>query len=731
MEAVENDWVYQVCVLNTNRQHFDYEAEILEAAVGTRVWVPFRKQTKLGLIIGKEKRSSTRSLKKIAEVIDKEPLLDLEMLNLCQWVSSYYQSSLSEVLTLALPKKYRAVEEKPLTRCDYYQLAVPALEAIACLPKKNSKREALINFLNKHAAPLSQKQLQEAGFSLSQLKGLVALQILKVHSQLKILERLPSDQLEQPLSLNKEQALAVSTINQHSQAYHCFLLEGVTGSGKTEVYLQVIAETLARDLQVLVLVPEIGLTPQLLARFTARFKVPIAVLHSHLNESERQQAWLMAKSNVVKLIIGTRTAIFTPMPSLGLIVIDEEHDASLKQMDGVRYSARDTALMRAYLTKIPIILGSATPSLESLYNSKQGKYQHLRLTEKALTSPPLHYQLIDLRSQPLEEGLTNTTLQIIEQHLKRDNQVLVFINRRGFAPVLLCHQCGWIAHCNACDSAMTLHRKKGRLICHHCGLSLLIPLSCKSCASSELIALGSGTQRIEEYLATQFPKVKLLRIDRDEVLKKNELNKRLQQIHQGEAQLIVGTQMLAKGHHFPRLTLVVILDSDTGFYNQDFRAIERLGQLLIQVSGRAGRAAIPGEVLIQTHIPHHPLLNLLIQKGYDSFASALLALRKEAELPPYHFLAAIRAQHKVQAKTLLFLHQIKKQLLLEHSVSVLGPAPAPLARKADEHRMQLLLKCASRSLLQRALTLLREWLILNKLTQQVRWSIDVDPLDLS
>ena len=376
------------------------------------------------------------------------------------------------------------------------------------------------------------------------------------------------------------------------------------------------------------------------------------------------------------MVIGTRSSVFTPMPDLGLIIIDEEHDSSLKQMEGVRYSARDTALMRAHLANIPIIFGSATPSLESVHNCKQNKYTLLRLNHKALSTTPLHYQLIDLRSQALHHGLAAPTLKVIEEHLQKNNQVLVFINRRGFAPVMFCHQCGWMADCRACDSHLTLHKQIGQMICHHCGLTQKTPLSCHSCKSRELIPVGAGTQRIHEFLNTQFPETNILRIDRDEVRKKNSLDSHLDKINSGEAQLIVGTQMLAKGHHFPRLSLVVILDADAGLYNQDFRAVEHLGQLLTQVSGRAGRAEHAGQVIIQTHVPNHPLLNLLIQQGYDEFADALLTTRQQAELPPFHFLAVIRAQGKTAGSVLKLLHATKDQIKI-HPLTVMGPATSP------------------------------------------------------
>ena len=722
--------VFKVSIPHTNRDFFDYYADAIEPTIGARVWVPFRKQTRMGVVVAKYSPENPHATTKtIAAIIDDKPLMSGEVLALCNWVSSYYQSPLSEVIPLALPKKYRSGDESQLPTCSYYHLAVEVAAAHLLLTSRTPRQHQLIDFFANNPTPLAKKIVLQGGFNTALLDALLAKGILAV--EIKNEKPLPSGiQQNAPLPLNPEQSVAVQTIAAHLQSYQCFLLQGVTGSGKTEVYLQVIARVLAAGRQVLVLVPEIGLTPQLLARFRERFNEPMAVIHSNLNDTERQMAWQWAKDEEVKLVIGTRAAIFTPLPALGLIVVDEEHDASLKQMDGVRYSARDTALMRAHLRHIPIILGSATPSLESLHNCTLNKYTLLRLNQKALNSKPLHYQILDIRNQVLQHGMATTTVAIIKEHLEQQNQVLVFINRRGFAPVLLCHQCGWMADCRACDAHLTMHRSQGRLICHHCGLMQAIPTQCNSCLSRELLPVGAGTQRVYEYLSEQFPTTSMVRVDRDEVRKKQALDACLAQISEGSAQLIVGTQMLAKGHHFPRLTLVVVLDTDNGFYNQDFRALERLGQLLTQVAGRAGRAEFPGQVVIQTHVPQHPLLNLLVQQGYDAFAESLLTTRQQAELPPYHFLTVIRAQDRALPKLLHFLHAIKEQLHLA-DMNVLGPAPAPLARKAGFHRMQLLVKSPSRKKLKTALSDVRDWLITNKMGSGIRWNIDVDPMDLS
>jgi primosomal protein N' (replication factor Y) len=540
------------------------------------------------------------------------------------------------------------------------------------------------------------------------------------------LHTLPPDH---PLPLHPEQQQAVETIRAQLNHYGCYLLHGVTGSGKTEVYLHLVADVLALNRQVLILVPEIGLTPQLLARVQARFQVPIGVMHSHMTDLARATTWQAARDQRIAIIVGTRSALFTPLPHLGLIIIDEEHDASFKQMDGVRFSARDAALVRAAKANIPIVLGSATPSLESLHNVTLNKYTPLNLTHKALNQTPLYMQLLDIRNQVLDHGLAPATQQLISDVLKQQQQVLIFINRRGFAPVLLCHACGWMADCRACDSHLTLHQRQQTLLCHHCGGKQAIPAHCKHCAGTDLVPVGAGTQRIHQALAARFPNARIVRFDRDEIKTNRTLHQQLELAHTDQADILIGTQMLAKGHHLPHLGLVVILDIDAGFYNQDFRALERLGQLITQVSGRAGRANIPGRVLIQTHLPQHPLLNQLVQVGYNAFSAHLMQLRQDALWPPFSFLALIRAQGKQPERLIQFLTEIKT-LLQDMAIQTLGPAPAPMARKACNYQMQLLLKAAHRQTLQQSLTILRQHLATTVSIRGIRWSIDRDPADL-
>lgn len=724
--------IVHVCIPNSLHDHFDYAAGDVALEQGMRVRVPFRNTTRLGVVVGLASTTQVPAarLKTLIDVLDASPLLPQSLLTLCRWVSRYYQSPLSEVIALALPKAYRLGKPVIMPQTTAWKVVMPYEQALQSLSTRALKQRMLLALFHQVSTPLSIDALKEKSlYTPGLLRDLCDSGILE-----KITLELAAPRVttppESPLCLHAQQQEALNHYLAHEDHYYALLLQGVTGSGKTEVYLHCIAKALARGRQVLVLVPEIGLTPQLLARFKARFNQPIGVIHSHLNERERQHAWHLASTGYARIVIGTRAAVFTPMPDLGFIILDEEHDTSLKQMEGVRYSARDTALMRACQANIPIMLGSATPSLESLHNAREKKYALQPLSHKALNSQALHMQIMDLRNTPLQHGLAPATLLAIERHLACGNQVLVFINRRGFSPVLLCHQCAWIANCTACSSHLTLHQDSNRLICHHCSREQQKPARCPSCHSPELVAVGAGTQRIHTFLTQQFPGVATLRIDRDAISHKGQLDTHLQSISKGEVSLIIGTQMLAKGHHFPHLTLVVMADADNGLYNPDFRALERLGQLVTQVAGRAGRAEKAGEFILQTHFPHHPLLTVLLAEGYEAFANALLAQRKEASLPPYTHLALLRAQSPDIARVLQFLNTVKHRLT-PHALHILGPAPAPLALKSHQHRMQLLLKCQSRPYLQSLLTHLRNALTTEPHAKGIRWNIDVDPVDLS
>ncbi|MCF7982699.1 MAG: primosomal protein N', partial [Pseudomonadales bacterium] len=507
------------------------------------------------------------------------------------------------------------------------------------------------------------------------------------------------------------------------------------GSGKTEVYLQLIEKVLALGCSALVLVPEIGLTPQTVSRFKQRFNIPITLLHSGLSDQQRAHDWLHTAQEAKGIIIGTRSSVFTPIHQLGIIIVDEEHDLSFKQQDGLRYSARDVAVMRAHQENIPVILGSATPSLESLYNVQNNRYHHLHLPERAGNASLPSIELIDIRSRPLQDGFSQPLISAISEQLANGNQVLVFLNRRGFSPILICHECGWMAKCQRCDARLTLHLHPYQLHCHHCSAQKPVPKQCPECSHTELNPIGVGTERSEQALSALFPKTDILRIDRDTTRTKSAMQNLTDQIKVGVPCILVGTQMLAKGHHFPNVTLVAILEADAGFFSADFRSLERMGQLIIQVSGRAGRANKRGKVLIQTHHADHPLLNQLITQGYPAFARHILVERQQTGLPPYSHAVLIKAEAVKEQAPFEFLNlvqEITEQLITTYqltNIELFGPIPAVMYKRSGRYRAQLILICSERKSLHRLIAPL--CLQLENLggARKVRWSVDVDPLE--
>jgi primosomal protein N' (replication factor Y) len=529
-----------------------------------------------------------------------------------------------------------------------------------------------------------------------------------------------------------DQERAVNSVREALGRFRAFLLEGVTGSGKTEVYIQLLQALIAAGGQALVLVPEIGLTPQLQRRLQQRLGVPLATLHSGLSAAERERAWREASSGRAALVLGTRSAVFAPLPSLGLILVDEEHDLSFKQQEGFHYSARDLAVRRAQQRGCPVVLGSATPSLETLHNARAGRYGLLRLPERAGGSRPPQLSLLDIRSQPLRGGLSPLLIGLMQEQLSAGSQVLLFLNRRGFAPVLTCHDCGWVGDCPRCDARLTLHLSDRRLWCHHCGLARPLPVTCPACQGRELRPLGQGTERLEEELRALFPELAMARVDRDSTRRKGELERILTAARKGEYPLLIGTQMLAKGHHLPGVTLVGLLDVDQGLYGADYRAPERMAQLVIQVAGRAGRALRPGRVVLQTRHPDHPLLLTLQRNGYAAFAEAALEERRCAVLPPYSHQALLRADAGDRESATVFLRLAKKEaeVLGGKDVLLFGPVPAPMERRAGRFRGQLLVQATRRPELQRFLSAWMPRLRTLKRGTRVRWSLDVDPQEM-
>lgn len=530
--------------------------------------------------------------------------------------------------------------------------------------------------------------------------------------------------------LNEDQKVATDSILSTKNEHKTFLLEGVTGSGKTEIYLQVLQDLQSRGLAGLVLLPEISLTPQTLARFKQRLKGQIFVYHSKLTPKARLNVWTHVKNHANAIVIGTRSALFLPFTKLGAIIVDEEHDASFKQQEGFRYWARDLAVLRGNIGKCPVILGSATPSFESLHNAQIEKYNHILLKSRANQEKPPQIDLIDVRHKKLQGGLSAALIDKIKNHIKNDNQVLIFLNRRGYAPTYMCYECGECAQCNRCDAKLIVHQARKVLICHHCDKTYPKLDTCPACGK-DMHPVGIGTEKLEETLDEIFPEITKVRIDSDTTRKKGELEEKLEIVKSGQAQILIGTQLLAKGHHFPNLTLVAIVDVDGGLFSSDFRAVEKMGQLITQVAGRAGRASKQGQVVLQTCHPENPLLQNLITQGYNRFANNLLIERQHAAMPPFAHLAIIRAQAKSEQKPQQFLLALKEALAAQgSSVDIWGPISAIMAKKQGYHRFALMLQAPNRRPLHLLLAKLNQIAMENPFKSHVRWSLDVDPLEM-
>ena len=647
---------------------FDYLMDdAAPAEPGDRVVVPFgvRQRVGIGVEIGDASSVAVSRLKPVVRVLEGAPRLSPDWLELMRFLSSYYQRPLGETVVGALPPRLRSL--KPLPK------------------RKNAgaeaDRDAAHRFVQSHEA-------------------------------------------------NPAQAQAIARIGAAFGSFRPFLLHGITGSGKTEVYLRLIAEVLARGSQALVLVPEIGLTPQLEARFRQAFPgARIAMLHSALKDTARTNAWLDAARGDAQIVLGTRLAVLTPLPRLGLVVVDEEHDASFKQQEGLRYSGRDAAVLRAKLAGCPVVLGTATPSLETWFNGRAGRYELLTLAERAVPGSRLPaVRTVDLRTETTEQGLAKPVVDAIRARLARGEQSLVFINRRGYAPVLACEACGWAAGCARCSARMVLHATDQRLRCHHCGAQEKVSRACPSCGNVDLRPLGRGTQRVEETLAALFPEARVLRIDRDSARKRASMVLTLEGIGRGDGDILVGTQLLAKGHDFPNLTLVCVLNADSALVSTDYRSAERLFATLAQVGGRSGRREQPGEVLVQTRYPGHPMFQALIRHDYAGFAASQLAEREGAGFPPFVHEAALRAEAARLDTAMAFLKTAARLLPVPEGIQIYDPVPHVITRRADVDRAQLLLQSASRPALQ---DFLREWsaALPASTSSGVRWHLDVDPIE--
>ncbi|MDQ3288537.1 MAG: primosomal protein N' [Pseudomonadota bacterium] len=701
-------------------------------AVGARVLVPFGSRELVGVVVEIAAVAGTdapMALKQILARIDQAALFSGELFDSLRWLARYTHAPLGEVLATALPGPLRRGEPLAETQAWGWRLTEAGHLARERLrpgrPRSLAERlrggdcdeDALANIDGWRAAARSLAA-----------RGLAERIPLPANRAAAALGSSPV--------LNPEQQTAVGAVLAAADGFAALLLEGVTGSGKTEVYLQAIADCVSRGRQALVLVPEIGLTPQTLARFRARLGVTVHALHSGLGDGERARTWAACARGEARVVVGTRSAVFLPLPHAGLIVVDEEHDSSFKQLDGIRYHARDFALVRAKALGVPVLLGSATPSLESLRNAQAGRYHHLRLRQRAGNARPPRVRVIDVRKRPLQAGLSPELLTAIGTAIAADGQVLVFKNRRGYAPVLLCHDCGWSAQCQRCSTptqgtSMTVHSGGRRLQCHHCGARRGVPNACPDCGGLALQSQGAGTERIEEALLERFPGVPVLRIDRGTTQHRDALERHLAEFG-NERGILVGTQMLAKGHDLPNLTLVAVVGIDEGLFSADFRAPEKLAQLLIQVAGRAGRAERAGEVLLQTHHPGHPLLSILLSGGYGAFAEAELASREEACFPPFAHIAMLRAEAKQIEHANGFLQGARDAFadLHDPGLELSGPLPAPMPRRAGYQRAQLLLSSPERRSLHAALDAALPRVYALPEARRVRWSLDVDPIDL-
>jgi len=719
------------------RRLFDYlPNENLNQKVlkpGLRVSVSFGKQKNVtGIIVSISNKTNhpKHKLKRINNIIDDSPIINTEHLNLLVWASNYYHHPIGEVIFNALPTLLRKNNLITNYEDSFWSLSGDSFLLNSHNKKISPTQTKIISYLKKSNTSISQFELNKIFPGVK--RSLYALE------KIGLIQKETKENLEKSIinkrtvKLNEDQEKAVNVISNSINNHAVFLLDGLTGSGKTEVYMSAMDIVIKSGKQCLILLPEIGLTPQLIQRFKNRFKVDIAIQHSNLSVTERLKYWQDARTGKAKIILGTRSAIWTQLLNPGIYIADEEHDLSYKQHSGFQYSARDLMIVRAKRDGVPAILGSATPSLETINNAEKSRYVHLVLPTRAGTAKQPEYQLLDIQNKKMYGPLSKMLIDEIDKNLKLNNQILLFLNRRGYATHLYCHCCGWKAHCDRCEIPLTYHKSNNRLNCHHCGSSKKNINNCPSC-ESKLLRLGHGTERIEEVLSKKFPKSKIARIDRDTTQKKDSMDNFLTKMHSGDIDILVGTQMIAKGHHFPNVTLAAIVDADSGLFSTDFRATERLAQLFMQVSGRAGRGKKKGVVIVQTYSPDHPLFHTLIKHGYNHLAKSLLKERKLSSLPPHSHMALLRAEaHNIeQVKYFIKNASIQLKKLSGDVLLLFGPIPALIEKHAGRFRYQLIIQAANRKLLH---THLDEWLekvekIKN--SKKVRWSLDIDPQDMN
>ncbi len=712
-----------------NEQQFS-EFDDLNSLVGTRVEVPFGKKKMIGIVMDTSEGSDIEpgKLKSVEKCIDKTPIFESHLLILAHWLSAFYLHPIGEVVAVMLPALIKKGADAQLLAEEQLTISKQLVGSNDIFEKlKNSKRQAeLAKALQQVAIKLSDAKKD---YSNAIVQGLLDKNIASVvpnypeHNTWK--NRLSLKESQRP---NSYQAIAISSIV-NSRGFSPFLIEGVTGSGKTEVYLQIIEEILKQGKQVLVLVPEIGLTPQTVQRFEKRFGNVVSVWHSGMTDNERLQVWKQSKFGLNGVVIGTRSAVFLPFYSLGMLIVDEEHDESYKQQDSLRYHARDLALYRAKSLNLPVVLGSATPSLESLYNALSKKYTHLELPHRAAQASMPSQHLVDVTGLQMAAGISPPMLKRLKIHLENGNQVLIFANRRGYAPSLICQQCGHIESCDDCDMPYTLHLSSQNIQCHRCGEYEDYREKCSACGSFNVSTEGVGTEQIQQKMGQLFPEFSCVRIDSDSTRSKQRLHDLLNEINSRKHQILVGTQILSKGHHFPNVTMALILNVDSMLFSSDFRAPEKLAQLVTQISGRAGRADKPGEVWLQSYQVGHPLLQDLVNNGYSHFARTLLHDRRAADLPPCQWQVAVRAEHIDKEYVLEFLHFAVSLLAQFSMLKTLGPFPAGVEKKQKRYRFIVVSQCARVDYLNKALQQTKKTLITHKLSPKVRWAIDFMPID--
>ncbi|MCL2656666.1 MAG: primosomal protein N' [Betaproteobacteria bacterium] len=708
-------------------RNFDYlGAGLTQSDIGRLVRVPFGAMQKTGVILALdvEPEVPREKLKQIEKVLHEVPALPSDWLTLIRFAANYYHHPLGEVAAVALPPGLRGAELLEERKRDPWLSLSEAGAVMLAQPGRASKARALAAALVDNSFPRS--VLLDNGHPAAAVR--------EARQRGWVVEAAADRRadLSQAPQLNAEQTEAVEAIWAEAERFTPWLLHGITGSGKTEVYLRLIERTLAAGKQALLLVPEIGLTPQLEERVAARFpRARRVALHSGASDGARCRGFLAALNGEADIVLGTRLAVFSPLPRLGLILVDEEHDASYKQQEGLRYSARDLAVWRAQQKGVPIVLGSATPSLESWRQAETGRYRRLSLHQRAAALAPPEVRLIDTRRVRLQDGLSPMLEAALEARLARREQSLVFLNRRGYAPVLACPSCGWVSDCEHCSAHRVFHLAERVLRCHHCGTEAPVPRACPQCGNQDLHGFGRGTQRLEERIAARFPTARVLRVDRDSVRTPAQWEAVRRRIGEGEVDILIGTQMLAKGHDFPRLTLVGVVGADASLFAADYRAPERLFQQLMQVAGRAGRAGLAGEVLIQTEFPEHPLFANLRRHDFAGFARLELEQRAAAHFPPFGAQAVLRAEAPEIAIALDFLERARAAAqAIAEAVRIYDPVPMRLVRRARLERAQLVVEADHRLPLQSLLSVWLPQLYALRAPKALRWHIDVDPVDI-